>query len=205
MRDPYAILGLDKSASEAEIVNAYRTLAGTMHPDRGGNVNAFAEISEAATLLRNPMTRAVYDETGQWGGPYNLEGAALGLIVSGLMQASEQAAAHNVDPGSVDLLAVMREGFNMEIANTEKALAAAVKTVERLRKIATRLSGQRSETLRTMLENLADDHARGIAGMHSKIKAIQRALEMSHDVAYAMHAELRLWGNTSTVFIGQPT
>ena len=39
--DPFAILGLDRAASDKEIKKRYRDLSKTMHPDKGGDETKF--------------------------------------------------------------------------------------------------------------------------------------------------------------------
>lgn len=65
MRDPYEILGIAKTASEAEIKKAFRTLAKKHHPDKhAGDAAAqkrFQEISGAYDILGDKQKRAQYD------------------------------------------------------------------------------------------------------------------------------------------------
>lgn len=71
--DLYALLGVARSATGAELRHAYRRLALAHHPDRAGAGSAarFGEIAEAYRLLSDPLARATYDETlaarGAWG------------------------------------------------------------------------------------------------------------------------------------------
>ncbi|MCX7340773.1 MAG: J domain-containing protein [Hyphomicrobiales bacterium] len=75
MRDPYTILGVAKSASEAEVKKAYRRLAKVHHPDR--NVHdpkakeRFSELNSAYEIVGDPAKRAQFDrgEIGADGKP----------------------------------------------------------------------------------------------------------------------------------------
>lgn len=67
-KDYYKILGVSKSAGEAEIKSAYRKLAKLHHPDKNpGDKKAeekFKEINEAYEVLGDSSKRAKYDELG---------------------------------------------------------------------------------------------------------------------------------------------
>lgn len=66
-RDYYEILGINKTASEAEIKSAYRKLARKHHPDIDKSVGAaerFKEIGEAYQALSDPQKRSAYDQFG---------------------------------------------------------------------------------------------------------------------------------------------
>lgn len=68
MKDYYKILGVDKSASQAEIKKAFRKLAHAYHPDKkGGNEARFKEVSEAYAVLSDEKKRAQYDRFGSAG------------------------------------------------------------------------------------------------------------------------------------------
>src|SRR5919112_2019025 len=65
MRDPYDILGVPRSASEAEIKKAYRKLAKSSHPDRNANdpkaKDRFSEANAAYEILGDATKRAQFD------------------------------------------------------------------------------------------------------------------------------------------------
>ena len=65
MKDPYEVLGIAKSASEAEIKKAFRGLAKKHHPDKhAGDATAkkrFQEISGAYDILGDKDKRAQFD------------------------------------------------------------------------------------------------------------------------------------------------
>jgi molecular chaperone DnaJ len=71
MADFYAVLEVERNASEEQIKTAYRKLAMRFHPDRNsGSAEAeekFKQITEAYDVLRDPQKRAAYDRFGEAG------------------------------------------------------------------------------------------------------------------------------------------
>ena len=64
-KDYYATLGVQRTASDAEIKKAYRKLAAKYHPDKKtGDEAKFKEISEAYETLSDPEKRSMYDQFG---------------------------------------------------------------------------------------------------------------------------------------------
>jgi molecular chaperone DnaJ len=70
-RDYYEVLGIQKSATDAEIKKAYRALAKKYHPDiNKDNKEAeakFKEVSEAYEVLSDTQKRSRYDQFGHAG------------------------------------------------------------------------------------------------------------------------------------------
>ena len=65
MRDPYEVLGVSKSASEADIKSAYRRLAKKLHPDANKHdpkaATRFAELNAAYEVVGDGDKRKAFD------------------------------------------------------------------------------------------------------------------------------------------------
>jgi molecular chaperone DnaJ len=70
-RDYYEILSVTRTATEAEIKRAYRTLAVQHHPDKNPDnpqaEDKFKEAAEAYSVLSDAQKRAAYDRFGHQG------------------------------------------------------------------------------------------------------------------------------------------
>jgi len=61
MQDHYATLGVSRTATAAEIKQAFRKLASQHHPDKGGDTQKFQTIQAAYDTLGDAAKRAAYD------------------------------------------------------------------------------------------------------------------------------------------------
>ena len=78
--NPYAVLGVPRTATANQVREAYRRLAKQFHPDRhpdAESTNRMQRINQAWEILSSPRTRAAYDATAgvpsaatypHWGG-----------------------------------------------------------------------------------------------------------------------------------------
>lgn len=65
-KDPYEILGVSRDASADDIKKAYRKLAHTYHPDKGGgDEEKFKEVNGAYQILSDPAKKQQFDQFGQ--------------------------------------------------------------------------------------------------------------------------------------------
>jgi curved DNA-binding protein CbpA len=69
-RDIYRLLGVDPAASDEELMEAWRRLARTFHPDRNDSARSHEEmqvVNALRALLADPQARALYDrERVRW-------------------------------------------------------------------------------------------------------------------------------------------
>jgi DnaJ-class molecular chaperone len=62
------MLGIEKSATEAQVKNGFKKKAVKVHPDKNGCPKAneaFQKINQAMATLSDPQKRRVYDQVGQ--------------------------------------------------------------------------------------------------------------------------------------------
>lgn len=142
MIDLYAILGLERECTAAQVKSAYRKKAKTAHPDAGGSQEDFEKVSQAYLVLSDPERRARYDRDGviDSGSPDNAFGAAINVIVEFMMIVSQQYALGQAgDPCSIDLMKRARGHFHDQIAELKKQRRPIEKVSASLRKIADRM------------------------------------------------------------------
>lgn len=76
--DPYSTLGVDRNASDKDIKTAFKNLAKTHHPDRGGDESKFKQINEAYSQIKNQDARQQYEQEqvfGQGGMQFDFSGS----------------------------------------------------------------------------------------------------------------------------------
>ena len=110
MRDPYQVLGVAKSASEAEIKKAFRNLAKKHHPDtHAGDETAkkrFQEISAAYDIVGDKDKRAKFDagEIDAGGNPRGFDPRAGGFRGNPFGSAAgrgQAATANSISAGTI--------------------------------------------------------------------------------------------------------
>lgn len=179
----YDCLGVEPSASTEDINAAYRKAAKAHHPDAGGDPDAFARVSHAVAILRDPERRAEYDRSGKEDfREDNPDGRAI-AIVSQDFGAALQAFAEGQMPSTQDLMAVVRRNLSESLRNQRSELQKASAAQLRNRDARERLihKGAGPDILGRMLADQADNIAKAIAAMEGIEADIARAIEMAAD------------------------
>ncbi len=129
-RDYYEVLGVPRTASDAEIKRAFRRLAQQWHPDvntEAGAQERFKEINEAYQVLSDPQRRQSYDMFGRAGvgGDSGFPGgfAGFGDIFDAFFGGAAQPGVRRGRPmAGADLRYDLTITFEEAITGTEKEI-----------------------------------------------------------------------------------
>lgn len=184
MIDPYETLGLDRDADEQAIKTAWRKAAKTVHPDQGGDVEAFGRLQACYDLLKDPVRRKVYDNTGydpQLADPRDLKGI---LMLETLVN---EFILDEREPGSFDPLAAMRRKLSDDIVKSRFHILELERHRARVRQHIDRL-GRRpaADVLGSMLRTRSQSIADAIRNAESQIEAIEQAYTMLEGYSYEL-------------------
>jgi curved DNA-binding protein CbpA len=182
----YQILGVRRAASQGEIQRAYRRKAKTSHPDGGGSVEAFSEISTAYTVLADPNRRKRYDGSGEieLARPNNLDVSAIEVIAQklGLIIHAEH------DVTSVDLAALIEQAIREDIAERNAGISSLRRAIERARRIRDRVK-RKANGEDNMLARVLDWHETTTRSHIKKneeaVSSMERALDILKDYSFA--------------------
>jgi curved DNA-binding protein CbpA len=139
MIDLYALLGVKRDASPAELNKAFRKKAKELHPDNGGDEEVFKELGQAIRVLRDPDKRAHYDRGGGANDGAMRPDPAIDLVkieVEGLI-----AAFLGSDKGAivhVDVVKIMTDAFDEKIAAIGRQMETLKADTVRLSDLADR-------------------------------------------------------------------
>lgn len=180
--DPYVLLGVARDADEAAIKAAYRKLAKNAHPDSGGDTEQFSSLKKAYDLLKDPVRRKVFDDTGydpQLADPKDLKGL---LMLETLVN---EFILDEREPGSFDPVAAMRRKLTDDILKSRFHILELERHRTRVRKHMDRL-GKKPETdvLGSMLRSRSQSIAEAIRNAEAQIEAIEQAYTMLEGYSY---------------------
>lgn len=182
--DPYKMLGVERDADEQAIKLAYRKAAKSAHPDSGGDAEQFARLQAAFDLLKDPVRRKVYDDTGydpQLADAKDLKGL---MLIETLVN---DFILDEREPGSFDPVAAMRRKLSDDILKSRFHILELERHRARVRKHLDRL-GKKPETdvLGSMLRARSQSIADAIKQAETQIDAIEQAYTMLEGYSYEL-------------------
>ena len=184
--DPYKMLGVERDADEQAIKLAYRKAAKMAHPDSGGDAEQFSRLQAAFELLKDPVRRRVYDDTGydpQMADAKDLKGL---MMIETLVN---DFILDEREPGSFDPVAAMRRKLSDDILKSRFHILELERHRARVRKHLDRL-GRKPETdvLGSMLRARSQSIADAIKQAETQIEAIEQAYTMLEGYSYELES-----------------
>ncbi len=139
--DPYATLGVARSATAALVKSAYRTQVQSAHPDRGGDPEKFILIVKAFGLLSDPEARRLYDETGDVDedAVKSFRRDVAKVLADMFDAAVTSAVATGLDLGKVDFVREMTIAVKTGLADARLGLARIDRDIAALAALGKRI------------------------------------------------------------------
>lgn len=135
----YETLGLERDATPAEVKAAFRSRAKDLHPDKGGEDEAFKKLSFAYMVLRDKGRRARYDKTGETS-KSKVE-SDLQKISSVLLMLFTSAIDEGIASRSdLDLIKLMKQFLTKTLKEREKKVQEIGGELVKIQQLAERIS-----------------------------------------------------------------
>jgi DnaJ-class molecular chaperone len=200
----YDDLGVPRDATTEQIIAAFRAKAKAHHPDAGGDPEDFAKVQRAAEVLRDPVTRARYDETGSAdNGPDNDQARAASLLCDVFRQV-RQRFSDRFD--RIDLAGELRRGIDQlhEGLAKDRARLTNDRDLNGHARLRLRHSGKGADFLRSMLEDEAAKITRLLAELDHRQRIIDLASKMAREYDWVVNLDdleivLLMDGGTNTM------
>lgn len=191
----YQILGVEPTATAAQVHAAYLALAKIHHPDLDGGEEseAFRQIKHAHDVLFDQQSRMIYDETGLIASDpaAKLDIMAIAMIRNFTLQVLNGSGI------DCNVLDAIRRSIEKHMAGIEQEITIANRTREKIEKaqrnITERWKGseQVKKALLMMLDGTAEEQRNVAAAKESELPPVKRALDMLVEAKYEMPAEVR--------------
>ena len=187
--DPYAVLGVARDATADAIKRAFRSKVKDTHPDAGGRLGEFEQVTRAQVILLDPKRRRKFDETGDVDNPdiQEPDHGALTML-SGLL--AQILADGERDPLQYDLVVVMRDSLLADERKEAQGLAAIDRSLARITKMRKRF--RRKAAGQNVFESMlafSETQLREMKDKQAHIKADRaRALEILGNYILSFYA-----------------
>lgn len=172
MDDLYAVLGVGRDATPAQIKNAFRKLARRYHPDRNpGDENVAARyhaIVLAYETLSDPDRRARYDRGENPRAATPPQNALVTTLAPAFMTVLQQCHAGGGDPKKIDFVARMTEILKTQLTQANQRKREYARAREILETAADRFTSDDDENL---LASLTRSQLNGVRDDEQKVRA----------------------------------
>ena len=204
--NPYEVLGIPETASEAQIKSAYRRRARETHPDHGGDGAEFSLVSQAQAILMDPAARARFDETGSIDevAPLTVRQRMIQIIAAMFGQALEVEGKQGTDLKSFDLLKAMRAQVAQNTSAVKANHAKFTKAVNDrkflLKRITRKDDGENlfADIIRQQLVELEKVQKQADIDMRAMQMAADELLHYENEVDLIQAVQMMQWGGSFT-------
>jgi len=177
----YVILEIPTHANKSDIKKAYHLKAQSVHPDKGGNEEAFKLIALAYRILMDDRTRAHYDMTGEILDSVESENQKIRQEVISIFHQIIKAPGFN--PIYVNIFDEIREAINEHIQKLHQARANTLIEIQQHQEMIKRVV-KGSDLFQGVLEDLIAKAEQSINGIDIAIGRTTRMLDHVKDLEY---------------------
>lgn len=132
----YDILGIKRGARPDEVKRAYRRKAQSVHPDKGGTAEGFAELNRAYQTLSDERLREEYDRTGTNERPRSdieiILNDLAGLLLNVVVAEGPDIGRVNIVAKAQELIRNTNKQHYVNIGNGEEQIAKLRKALAKL-------------------------------------------------------------------------
>lgn len=185
-KDPYAELGVDKSASPADVKKAYRKAAKKAHPDQGGSQEAFQRVNGAYLVLSDPESREEFDRTGKTRDRSSTQDATLGQAMQLVASLLSQALGAEEDPGQIGLLNIMADCIKRDLGNKQKKRAQIERAKARAEKMLKQhLKAKKKSERPGVLVGIIESQIRDMTDMVRRGQAEEKVYQVALEIVWS--------------------
>jgi curved DNA-binding protein CbpA len=181
MKDFYEILNVAKNATQEQIKKQYRKLSKEHHPDKGGDGEVFAEITEAYQVLSDPDKRAAYDRGEYVPNEKNPEDAARSRLASLFDGAINRV--HFEEAKRRDIVGDLKKALKDTKSLAENDIKLLQKKLKTLAEISKRVSGK-DDLFNQVVDNNKRNVNQGIASLKEEIERLELMIKIVDDYKY---------------------
>ncbi len=166
----YDELGIPKNATDEQIKQAYREKAKQNHPDKGGDTEKMAEITNAYMVLSVKIKRDRYDATGE-----TKETPFEAKFASFVGQIFLQVVEMTQDVMKTDLVKEFRKGVNNILDQSIGTREETEKKLKKFKEIKRRLKVKEDNTISMIMDNQIEMLESSLAIIKEEILFIKKA------------------------------
>lgn len=142
--NPYHVLGVDVSATKKEIKAAYRLKSKDAHPDANAGISdEFLRLRKAYDVLKDEVTRAYFDSTGEVDIDIEkIKQASIGILEKNLDMITETLINNKLEPedfniseAMVGILDEQRSVLNGRMMSLKKRIDLARRVSAKVRRV----------------------------------------------------------------------